>query len=615
MVGIALWMTRGAWGGRPPAGDDVMAHITRADFGLGHLFFHGRLDGWFPRFMLGHREFLFYGQGFTALLGLLRVATLGGLSNTGAMKVAAVGSFVLFGPAAAFLARSLGLSRLASVVAGILALAVNNVYGVGLAAVFVIGLVPQQVAALAACVALGSAVRTLTDTDTDTDAESEPGRRARLRWPALCAVSFAAIVVTHVITIFIIGFFGVITVAALLVDRRPPARAWLRLGLAALASLGLAAFWAVPFLVHRDLHGPVTTWATPAIGRRLHDILAGNILFGPGIGWLAVAGLVIAAVMVVRRQPFALAFLIAPAAFLVLSHNVIHWWPDNEIAVQLANRGLGFAGLFALFPVAYGVGWLCERLPRIGALVALAGAALVVLVLPGWNRTGAELAHQQAPPVPQMREAAAQLAKVVPPGARFATQRRFPEEITDTGVSHPDFWLAQQSGRDTLNAFNAESSSVHDLVFAPEAIGNQAPDVTADTLAPLGVTHVVTVDPLTAARLAASPRFSMVWQSPPLAVFALMPADGQPPPASLLATSGPASASLRDPGPDHIVIDATAREATTATAAVAWSPQWHLRIDGRPAPLGRDKHNLLQFALPAGAHTVALSYRSDLADK
>src|SRR5436305_11389396 len=155
MVGIALWMTRGAWGGRPPAGDDVMAHITRADFGLGHLFFHGRLDGWFPRFMLGHREFLFYGQGFTALLGLLRVATLGGLSNTGAMKVAAVGSFVLFGPAAAFLARSLGLSRLASVVAGILALAVNNVYGVGLAAVFVIGLVPQQVAALAACVALG----------------------------------------------------------------------------------------------------------------------------------------------------------------------------------------------------------------------------------------------------------------------------------------------------------------------------------------------------------------------------------------------------------------------------------------------------------------------------
>src|SRR5207302_1537095 len=113
-----------------------------------HLVLHGELDGWFPRFMLGHQEFLFYGQGFTWLLGLLRLPTLGLLSNTGAMKVASIGSFVLFGPAVMFLARSLGLSKLASAVAGVLALAVNNVYGVGLAAIFVIGLVPQQVAAL-----------------------------------------------------------------------------------------------------------------------------------------------------------------------------------------------------------------------------------------------------------------------------------------------------------------------------------------------------------------------------------------------------------------------------------------------------------------------------------
>ena len=62
-VGLALWSTGGAWGGRPPHGEDVMAYLVRADFALPHLVAHGRLDGWFPRFYLGYQEFLFNGPG------------------------------------------------------------------------------------------------------------------------------------------------------------------------------------------------------------------------------------------------------------------------------------------------------------------------------------------------------------------------------------------------------------------------------------------------------------------------------------------------------------------------------------------------------------------------
>src|SRR4051812_907101 len=165
-IGLALWMTRAVWGARPPAGDDVMAHLTRADFGLAHFWAfvaHGRLDGWFPRFMLGHQEFLFYGPGFTWLIGLVRLMTFGFVSTTGAMKVVTVASFVAFGPAAIFLARSMGLGATAAAIAGVLALAVNNVFGVGLAGMFVIGLVPQEVAAVFVLLALGAALRTLTD--------------------------------------------------------------------------------------------------------------------------------------------------------------------------------------------------------------------------------------------------------------------------------------------------------------------------------------------------------------------------------------------------------------------------------------------------------------------
>ncbi|MDQ1398044.1 MAG: hypothetical protein QOG64_3303 [Acidimicrobiaceae bacterium] len=634
-VAVALWMTRGAWGGRPPAGDDVMAHLVRADYGLAHIAGQGRLDGWFPRFMLGHQEFLFYGPGFTWLLGGLRLVTFGALSTTGAMKVAAIGGFVAFGPAAAFLARSLGLSEIGAAAAGVLALAVNNVFGVGLASIFVIGLVPQQIAAVLACITIGAGLRTLTD--------------GRSRWPVIGATGLAAIALTHVITVFLVALFGGMAVLALIVTERPRLRAWGRLMVAGGTAVGLAGFWAVPFLAHRDLRGPVTTWSTPPVGQRIQDILQAHILFGPRIGWLVVAGTIPAAILIVRRHRFAWFLLLAPALFLVIAHNAIHVWPKNEIAIQLANRGLGYAGLIGLFPVAGAIAAAAgaavrlarpARLPHLRPHVAsaltlglaLPLSALVVLVLPGSSRSGAQQAGQLGPPVPQMKEAAAELTRVVPAGARFATERNFPQEIEDTGVSHPDFWLARASHRDTLNVFNLESSSVPGVVFTPDAIGQQSPDRTADALQQLGVTHVVTVRPATAATLAGSGRFTTVWQSPPLAVLALDPLPGQPPPASLLSTlrgdaaaaptgAGPGPDSGTDHGsgpgtdPEHLRLTVDSTVATTASMAVAWSPKWQLRIDGRRRPLHANADGLLTLALPAGHHLLALDYRADPWDR
>jgi hypothetical protein len=653
-VGLALWMSRGAWGGRPPAGDDVMAHLVRADFGLAHITGRGRLDGWFPRFMLGHEEFLFYGPGFTWLLGFLRLVTFGSLSTTGAMKVAAVGGFVAFGPAALFLARSMGLSELASAVAGVLALAVNNVFGVGLAGIFVIGLVPQQIAAVLACLAIGAGLRTLVD--------------GRARWPVIGALGLAAIALVHVITVFLVALFGGLAVLALVATDRPSLRAWGRLVLAAAGAVALIGFWAVPFFAHRDLRGPVTTWATPPIGQRVRDVLAGRILFGPRIGWLVVAGAIPAAVLVLRRRRFGWALLLTPAAFLVIGHNAIHLWPKNEIAIQLANRGLGYAGLVGLFPVAIAVavgvaalvrfvgvgsgvdpgagpgadpgmgpgadpgmgpgrasvgpgrasvgpgraGVVPGRTGVVAPAAALAVAVFVVVVLPGPSRSGASQAAQLGRPVPQMAEAAAELAQAVPTAARFATERNFPQEIDDTGVSHPDFWLARASRRNTLNVFNLESSSVHGVVFTPDAIGRQSPDGTADALQRLGVTHVVTVRPATAAALVDSGRFTAVWESPPLAVLALVPTAGRPPPASLLSTPGTSGrAALTRSDPEHLRLTTDTAAATTASMAVAWSPQWHLSVDGRSHRLTANADGLLAFVLPAGHHAVALDYRSD----
>ena len=51
---LALWLTAGAWGGRPPAGEDTMGHLVLTQFAVEELFLRGKIDGWQPRFMLGY---------------------------------------------------------------------------------------------------------------------------------------------------------------------------------------------------------------------------------------------------------------------------------------------------------------------------------------------------------------------------------------------------------------------------------------------------------------------------------------------------------------------------------------------------------------------------------
>src|SRR5207249_5111915 len=82
----------------PPHSHSFPTRRSSDLYGMLHLVDHGRLDGWFPRFMVGHQAYLFYGPGFSWLLALVRLPTLGALSTTGAMKVLTVASFVTLGP-------------------------------------------------------------------------------------------------------------------------------------------------------------------------------------------------------------------------------------------------------------------------------------------------------------------------------------------------------------------------------------------------------------------------------------------------------------------------------------------------------------------------------------
>ena len=597
-VMLALWLTTSLWGREPPSGDDTMAHLVRAQFTLDELVPHAQLDGWQSRFGLGYQQFLFYGPGFTWLVVLLHWLSLGLLSVAGAFKVAAIVSFVALPLSVAYLAVSFGLGRRAAGLAAILVLCVSSPFGgIGLEGTFGIGLIPNQLGAVLTCLALGAMLRLVAD----------PGPRRVV----MAGVALAAVFVTHAISAVILAVLLAIILLTFLGTEGWQARMVRCLVGAFILACGLAAFWLVPAFAHNNLRGPLTGWKNPSLAERLADLLAGRLLFHGLLVWLLLAGWLFAVHRFQQRQPWALALVVTPFAYLWVADLFLRWDPNNVVSMQLTNRGLGYVGVLAILPFAALLAQATTQLAdrrrwRVAAeTVAMVAAALLVVGIAGVTR--GQVVGQQTP-TPQLRALAAQLAAQVPDGARFVSQRDFPNERRITGVSHPDFWLPWASGRDTLNLFNIESSTTGWPGQVADHLTEQPPEAAADELARLGVTHVAVINDQAAQPLLASSRFATVWRSPPMALLAVAPRHGQPTPGSLLSTPVAAQARLVRAEAQRLVIQASTGQPTSATIAVAWSPKWHARVNGHTAALGRSANSLLTLSLPAGTSTIELVF-------
>jgi len=605
-VVLAGWIVAGAWGPHLPPGDDTTAHLVRADFAIEHLFRRGRLDGWQPSFILGYQEFLFIGPGFTLAVAATRLLSFGLLSTPGAVKAVNLASFLLVPLAVMFLARAWGLRRRAAGVAGILSLAVNNPFGgVGVTGLFTVGLVTHQFAAPFFFLALGGMVRLL--------------REPAPKWTALTAGALGVLFSSHGISVIILGCLFALVLATYVVTRRRdvglPAllRSARHLAGAGFAGAGLAGFVLVPFAAHRDLRGIFTTWGTPPIGERLSEIWDGQLLLRPHIAALVAAGLAYAAYQAgrTRGRTALLPLLATTIAYLPLAHYALRTWPYSVVPPQLTTRALGYVAVLALLPLAALIAAAAEPARRLGHAAALAAAAVIVV----WPAAPLrEVARQSRTAVPAMYEAAQELADRVPHGARFATERDFPDEITRTGVTNPDRWLAWASRRNTLNNFNVESSMNPKAAYEAEHVLDRPPEQLGDALARLGVTHLVTVSDDGTAAVRSSDRFAEVWSRPPLAIFRVAPAAGQPDPADLVTADGPLGADVVRAEPERLVVQLRAREATRAVVPIGWSPKWHARLDGRPVPLTKGRDGRLELRLPAGQSRLELEFRPDVWD-
>ncbi|MGH9224541.1 MAG: hypothetical protein ACRD2W_12370 [Acidimicrobiales bacterium] len=645
---LGLWMTAGAWGDRPPSGEDTLAHLARAQFALRELLPHGRIDGWHPGFIVGYQEFLFTGPGFTWAVGLVRVLSLGLLSVPGAFKVVFIGSLVVLPLAVAFFARSFGLSRRAAGIAGILTLAVNNPFGVGIQGLFNVGLVIHQFGAIFFFLTLGGVLRLL--------------EQPRIRWIVLSGAAGAALLVSHGISVILLApLLGILLLVhvvptpseelrkkrfEVLVRREvqaelrrlgaapaegtaegegavegpdvpempatPKARIdWRPLIMAGLLSAALAACTLLPFVAHRDLRGGFTGWGTPTFGDRVSQIRNGDIMFRPGVVWLVLAGLVYGLYRVYQGQRYALAMVSAPVIYLIVSHASLNLWPSSVVSNQLPNRGVGYVGILAMLPLAA----LVDRVVgarAAGSVVAVLVAAAVVVLPIGPIK---DMPRQSGDPVPAMEEAARQVRRLVPDGARFLTERDFPREIERTGLINPDRWLAWASGRNTLNNFNVESSTAGEPAFEAEHIRDRPADAVGASLSKLGVSHLVTLSDEASAQMDGSARFRRLWSQAPVVIYEVLPAEGQPGPAALLTANVPVTARLTKGEAEAVDISFSASAPGLAQVAIAWSPKWHARLDGQSVPLSRGVGSLLEVVMPAGDHRLELRFRPDAWDR
>jgi 6-pyruvoyl-tetrahydropterin synthase related domain len=594
-VALSLWMVANLWGPGPPSGDDTMAHMVRAEFTIRDLLPH--LDGWQPQFGLGYQQFLFYGPGFTWLVAMVHGLGLGLVSIAGAFKVATVLAVIALPLSVAFLARSFSLNPLAAGLAAILSLTVSSPFGgVGLPGTFGAGLIPNQLGGVFFCLAFGGVLRVMAD--------------PRAGWVLFTGLATAALFVTHAIAALILVPFLVIVLPTFLLTDRLSARLVRRLAAAGGLAAGLAAFWLVPSFAHRDLRGILTSWTNPTLLERLDQILHQTVLFQRGIVWFVLVGWLFGLWRVVRGQRWALGLVAAPLVYLVIADLFLRWNPTNLVSLQLMNRGLGFVGVLAVLPLAALLSGIAARQPwrHVGEVGAICCAVALVLA----SGPVRDVVRQQAP-TPQLQAMAAELSRVVPDGARFATQRDFPRELSTTGVSHPDFWLAWASGRNTLNIFNVESSTTPGPDYEPDRMTSQPPDQAADELLRLGVSHVaLTSDQAQGAgAMLSSPRFRVLWRQEPMAVLAVQPHPGFPAPGSPLSTDGPGEVSLLEVRPEHLEAAVQSERPGLVTAAIAWSPKWHATVDGQPVRLGRSGEGLLTLPLPAGPSRVVLEFRSD----
>jgi hypothetical protein len=606
LVLVGFWMSADIWGPGLPAGLDMARHFWRARV-LHDLYLPaGHVDGWSPYWHLGLEQFLFQSYGYYLVMALSDRITLGFFDFLTTFKFYVAAPLGFLPLAAYLLSRSAGLHRASSVLAGFVVLSVTVGTGFGVKGWFAVGLLLQGPGILLIALVLALSLHGIP-------------KGGWYLWAA--ALGTGAALVTHFISgAYLLTAVWIYAVGVSLEDRslRPIGRAVLF----AIVALALSAHSLDRTIALQDFMGQTVGWGK---GTPIIRVAAGEYFAGPVVSAIGYLG-AIAAIVGRRRGVQALAWMFVLTVFLVAG-------PRFELPFDILNETLNsvfrprsMPAACLVFPVlfAYGIErlltWttlLCERVqaPR----VVLHTVAAIIIIVPAIATVQRIQFLERIP----RHVRAADSDEALP----FETVIEWLQDNVESPAvvgfemdafhsresGSPRFasLLNDRTGLFALGGDQSEATDVrHHRMTEPDRLTTTRPQLAADALRRLSVSHVIVRDPVARERLRNSSDFIREFSAGTVEVFSI--------PGPHQFASGP-SLVVHD-------LDFTAErvsweienrreDPSIATLAVSRHPNWQALLDGEPLAITETRDKLLSVQLPTGRHHLEVQWVRSLRER
>jgi hypothetical protein len=589
-----------------PSSWDGAAHFVRLK-AMAELFLpRGHTDGWCPYWYNGFVPFLFYPNLFFVIAGGAYHVFGGLVPLLLVFKLFVVVPYIVLPPAMYVMTRWFRFTRFAGLCAALCTLAVSAPHGIGLQALFIIGLIPHGFALPLFLLALGG---------------FHLGVTLGGRLLPIAAILCALVIETHLISgVYLTLAGGVYLVVACLWHRRP--RRTIRRGIViSLLTAGMCAATLIPMMVHRSLMGPGTGFGDFPFFR---DFLQGSYLGGRGINWLALAF-----VLGIRRRRFEetflvmLALLTLPFALGVILTKVP--LVDNFLLQVLRGRAFAFLGLL----VALFAGGACDAIRRfvsrhvpaslsqrpesgwhpmrrVSWLAALVLGGLLIVDVYGkieeFKRWVQVDAHYNTPEKWQYLDAYHWLREHAPRPAVIGFDDRF-KEFGNPGYNQMASRIVLEADRFSLPGNQIEATRAHNAGVLSHLHDWDQRRI-HQALVRYNVSFLLTWVADVEANLRKSPDFALVYRNEKVQVWEVRGHNFR------FASGDAIHVEGLNFNPEQVIWSVT-REGGEApvTLAIAYHPNWTARLNDVPTPIGEAEDHLMEVRIPRGTSTLTLAFR------
>jgi hypothetical protein len=577
----------------------------------------GTFFGWTPKFNLG-TPFLLYNTppGLYVAAGI--VSLIAGLSPLASLKLVVVASYLSVPLLGAALARTFEEQpgSLPKFVALSLSLFSSELFG--LEFYFKNGMLNPAVAVPLALATVLCARR----------AQREPGTRA-LRWVALGALGFGAVLFVHLLTAYMLALtLGCFSFAS---GVHRFGRSALQSAAIAALGAGLLAFWLVPSLAFAAKDDAAYTWIRrPADtlgafldGSALSSYFAG---FHPrfrtfsAVGMIASVSAGVGLVRLAVRRNAAVAACAATAVLALLvsmgPRPSFGLWVLPMYDRLLWYRFMTLAELMALILAGWSVWWLWEIRERLGPafVVVVAAGGIWALVVMTHRASGITTAGDQPGFVADVDAVATWLRVNGKAEGRVFSEFLGENASDPVSVNYPRHMLPILSGLGEASGWIYENNEAAQHLSRQGLLWyNPLPII--ELAERYDVQYVVAGTPNLVHALSSDPRWRLALETSHLSLFEAL---GRAPSLATADGSEPRvvrEGYLRGGGYEYVIAVDPIPGATPARSLrvkTSWSPAWRARAGEVELPVTRSADALVDVALPEGAASSTIRLTWDI---